>query len=273
MCARARVRRTGCASLPLAGRRGCGRGSRARPESGPAFPFASTGSSGSNVIAASADRIVVSSTSTEPTGAADCRRAAVFTTSPVTMPSPRSGRAPSATTASPVVTAARTASSRPSSRNSSMVSRIRRPERTARSASSSCATGAPKTAMTASPMNFSTVPPNRSMSALTRSWYGRSVARTSSGSARSDRFVKPTRSTKRTETTFRSSPAGASLASDCPQARQKRARSGFSSPQCGQVSMCGSSQCPPAASMRPEGAARPRPRRGDAAARCARERR
>ena len=31
--------------------------------------------------------------------------------------------------------------------------------RTARSASSSCATGAPQTAMTASPMNFSTVPP------------------------------------------------------------------------------------------------------------------
>ena len=31
--------------------------------------------------------------------------------------------------------------------------------RTARSASSSCATGVPQTAMTASPMNFSTVPP------------------------------------------------------------------------------------------------------------------
>ena len=31
--------------------------------------------------------------------------------------------------------------------------------RTARSASSSCATGAPHTAITASPMNFSTVPP------------------------------------------------------------------------------------------------------------------
>ena len=31
--------------------------------------------------------------------------------------------------------------------------------RTARKASSSCATGTPKTAMTASPMNFSIVPP------------------------------------------------------------------------------------------------------------------
>src|ERR671918_2034048 len=43
------------------------------------------------------------------------------------------------------------------------------------------------------------------MSALTRSWYGLRVARTSSGSARSERSVKPTRSTKRTETTLRSS--------------------------------------------------------------------
>ena len=131
----------------------------------------------------------------------------MLTTSPVTIPSPRSGRAPSATTASPVVTAARTAISSPSSRSSSIVSRILNAERTARSASSSCATGAPKTAMTASPMNFSTVPPKRSMSALTRSWYGRSVARTSSGSARSERLVNPTRSTKSTETTLLSSPA------------------------------------------------------------------
>ncbi len=93
---------------------------------------------------------------------------------------------------------------------------MRSADRTARSASSSCATGAPKTAMTASPMNFSTVPPKRSMSALTRSWYGRSVARTSSGSARSERFVKPTRSTKSTETTLRSSPAGAAAAERLP---------------------------------------------------------
>ncbi len=34
--------------------------------------------------------------------------------------------------------------------------------RTARNASSSCSTGTPNTAMTASPMNFSTVPPWRS---------------------------------------------------------------------------------------------------------------
>ena len=136
---------------------------------GSAFPFASTLSCSPYAIAPSVVCIVASSTMTDPTGAADWRRAAVFTTSPVTIPSPRSGRAPSETTVSPVVTAARTAISSPSSRSSSMVPRIRSAARTARSASSSCATGAPKTAMTASPMNFSTVPPKRSMSALTRS--------------------------------------------------------------------------------------------------------
>ena len=38
---------------------------------------------------------------------------------------------------------------------------MRRPARTARSGSSSCAAGTPKTPTTASPMNFSTVPPWR----------------------------------------------------------------------------------------------------------------
>ena len=83
---------------------------------GSCLPFAATGSSGSKPIARSAERIVAASTITAPTGAAPCRRAAVLTTSPATIPSPRSGRAPRATTASPVVTAARTATSRPSPR-------------------------------------------------------------------------------------------------------------------------------------------------------------
>ena len=59
--------------------------------------------------------------------------------------------------------------------------------------------------MTASPTNFSTVPPYRSISRFRNSWYGRRRARTSSGSARSDAAVCPTRSTKRTETSLRSS--------------------------------------------------------------------
>jgi hypothetical protein len=90
-------------------------------------------------------------------------RAAVFTTSPVTKLSPSSGRAPSATIASPLFTAARASSSSSATR-----SRIASPARTARSASSSCATGAPKTAITASPTNFSSVPPKRSTSAFAR---------------------------------------------------------------------------------------------------------
>src|SRR5918996_1865761 len=80
------------------------------------------------------------------------------------------------------------------------------------------------------------------MSALTRSWYGLRVARTSSGSARSERSVKPTRSTKRTETTLRSSPGATGSARATPHARQKRARSGFSSPHAGQTCILRSSQ-------------------------------
>ena len=52
--------------------------------------------------------------------------------------------------------------------DSAATSRIASAARTARSGSSSCATGAPKTAMTASPMNFSTVPPWRSSSCRSR---------------------------------------------------------------------------------------------------------
>ena len=133
------------------------------------------------------------------TGAALCRRAAVLTTSPEAMPSPASGWASRRTSASPVVIPTRSSRS-----SSSANSRIASAARTARSGSSSCAVGAPKSAMTASPMNFSTVPPWRSSSARTRSWYGPRSASTSSGSIDSARAVKPTRSQKTTVTTLRS---------------------------------------------------------------------
>src|SRR5205085_245379 len=120
--------------------------------------------------------------------------------------------------------------------SSPIASRRRSAARTARSASSSWATGAPKTAITASPTNFSIVPPKRSISCFIRAWYGRRTARTSSGSARSERPVNPTRSTKRTDTTFRSSAGSSAVSRAVPHERQKRARSGFSSPQAGQVS-------------------------------------
>ncbi len=112
-------------------------------------------------------RYVDSPTRIPSTGAADCKRAAVLTTSPDAIPSPRAVRAPSTTNASPVVIRRRARADRgPASRRSADRSRRGSPiaARTARSGSSSCATGAPNSAITASPMNFSTVPPKCSSS-------------------------------------------------------------------------------------------------------------
>ena len=97
-------------------------------------------------------------------GAADCRRAAVLTASPATSPCPPPA-SPVAT--SPVLTPIRRSMPTPRSRtrstfSSAIASRISQAARTARRASSSCSTGTPNTAMTASPMYFSTVPPCRS---------------------------------------------------------------------------------------------------------------
>ena len=64
--------------------------------------------------------------------------------------------APIVTAASPVRTPARAWIAGPSALTASTSSSA---ARTARSASSSWAMGAPQTAITASPMNFSTVPP------------------------------------------------------------------------------------------------------------------
>ncbi len=88
----------------------------------------------------------------------------MFTTSPAISASPCSGRASSSTIASPVFTATRTSS--PSVEAHSWTESA---ARTARSWSSPYATGAPKTPMTASPMNFSTRPPKDSSSERTRS--------------------------------------------------------------------------------------------------------
>src|SRR6187551_2192231 len=77
-------------------------------------------------------------------------------------------------------------------------------------------------------MNFSTVPPYRSRSRRSVSWYRRRTARTSSGSSRSARAVDPTRSTNTAVTTFRSSRGLVSTPSGAPHALQNRASSGFS---------------------------------------------
>jgi hypothetical protein len=105
------------------------------------------------MIAALEARIVASPTRTAPGGATAWRRAAVLTRSPATSPWKA---APRVTAASPVRTPQRTSMPGPSAVTASASSSA---ARTARSASSSWATGAPHSAVTASPMNFSTRPP------------------------------------------------------------------------------------------------------------------
>ena len=175
------------------------------------------------------------------TGAAFCRRDAVLTTSPATTPSPWAALAVRVTSASPVLTAIRTFRSRSASLSfsSCTAAHIASAALTARSGSSPRASGAPKTAMTASPMNFSTVPPHASICSRTRAKYGVRIARTSSGSRRSARAVKPTRSAKSTVTTLRSSASPCWAGSDSPQARQNFATGGFSWPHFGHVTMSG----------------------------------
>ena len=112
----------------------------------------------SYAIEASVTRRVTSSTSTVAGSAIDCSREAVLTVSPSTIPSLV---VPNWTAASPVSTPARTRSSViPTSAPSAVTAAVSASAaRTARSGSSSRATGVPHTAITASPMNFSTVPP------------------------------------------------------------------------------------------------------------------
>jgi hypothetical protein len=116
---------------------------------GSAFPFSSCEPAVSNAMAASAARRVPSPASS----AADWIRDAVLTRSAATIPCPS---APSVTAASPVRTPARARARdrawKPSRRGRAPPGRpARRRPRSRR--------GAPQTAITASPMNFSTVPP------------------------------------------------------------------------------------------------------------------
>ncbi len=126
---------------------------RAGVLTGEALPLRCCSPAGSKAIARSAARCVASPTRTDPGAAADWSLEAVFTRSPATIPWPT---APRVTAASPVRMPARAWSPGPRERTASTRSSA---ARTARSASSSRATGAPQTAMIASPMNFSTRPP------------------------------------------------------------------------------------------------------------------
>jgi hypothetical protein len=121
------------------------------------LPLRTWSPAASKTIALPAARKVASPTSTVDGGAAAWSRLAVLTMSPATIPWLV---APRVTAASPARMPTRTSIPGPRPRTASTRSR---PARTARSASSSLATGAPQTAITASPMNFSTVPPYRPM--------------------------------------------------------------------------------------------------------------
>ncbi len=94
-----------------------------------------------------------------------------------------------------------TRAARPSSLTRSSVASA---ARTARSASSSCASGTPKAAMTASPANFSTVPPCVTMQCETWSKNRDTRRRTISGSTSATSSVDETRSTNRTVASLRS---------------------------------------------------------------------
>ena len=137
--------------------------------SGSALPLTRTGSSSWYSARCLVARYVASDTIAPPIGATSCRRAAVLTTSPVTIPSAAAAE-PATTSVSPVEMPIRTARSRPgfASFSSSIARSIAKAHRRPRSASSSWAAGAPKTATTASPMNFSTVPPKRSIAFRSR---------------------------------------------------------------------------------------------------------
>ena len=127
------------------------------------------------------------------------------------MPSPT---APRFTATSPVTTPARAASpGTPAPAPSSATAATRSSAaRTARSASPSVAAGVPHTAITASPINFSTIPPYRPITVRARSKYSDSSSRTASGSRASDSGVNPTTSQNSTEHTRRSATGPAPVA-------------------------------------------------------------
>ncbi len=139
---------------------------------GSGFPFAATGSTGSTSTASRASWSVGSPRRISPGSAACSSRAATLTASPVTRASP----APATTW--PVLTPIR--ASKPSAVTASRSSTA---ARSARSASSSWSTGMPNTAITASPMNFSTVPPWRSRAIRASSKYRAWRLRSASGSS------------------------------------------------------------------------------------------
>src|SRR3989441_3486271 len=166
-------------------------------------------------------------------GSAICSsRAATLTASPVTTFWSK------AAITSPVLTPTRIARLTPCCALNSPFSSVRRSSiwqaaRSARSASSSRTIGTPKVAMTESPMNFWTVPPQASIVEVMPEKTRWRRPRQRSGSKRSPSVVDPVMSAKRTVTSLRSSIARSPTAA--PQAGQKRAPAGIAAEHWGHI--------------------------------------
>ena len=199
----------------------------------PSKPFAVAWRSSPYETALVVSATVVSPASTSPGAAAVWRRAAAFTTGPVTRSCP-AGPSPVAASPDSMPTWTSSGVVRPSDSLSRRVrARIARPARTARSASSSCTVGSPNTAITASPMNFSARPRSARSSSDAASKKKPRISRARSASRRWARPVESTRSANSTVTILRSSvPSG--VPTGVPQLGQKLAPSGSGSPQTGQ---------------------------------------
>lgn len=91
--------------------------------------------------------------------------------------------------------------------------------------------------MMASPMNFSTVPPQEAMTADIAEKYEARRERRRSGSRCSPSSVDPVTSANRTVTSLRSSAARSAGLTEAPQDGQNSKPAGFSAPQFAQVTM------------------------------------
>ena len=177
--------------------------------------------------------------STVPGKAALCSLAATFVVSPIAVYSVLISSPTAASTASPVLIPTRTSKSTPivppdHSAYSLAAAWISKPARTARSASSSCATGAPKKASIASPSNLATVPSYFLTDALRKANAPFIISATCSGSSRSPSPVESTTSANSTVTYLRSPSTRIWASSWLPQFRQNFAPSGLAIWQRGQ---------------------------------------
>ncbi len=186
-----------------------GRAAAGSAGTGSAFPRSRSGSIASTSAAAPTRSTVGRPSSTSPGCAACSSRAAMLTASPVARRS-----------SVPVITSPVMTPMRPSRPSAGSASRISAAARTARSASSSCSSGTPNTAITASPMNFSTVPPWCSTITFMRSKYAASTARCRSGSSCSPSAVEPTTSQNSTVTTLRCPRRDAAMPGRAPHSGQ-----------------------------------------------------